>query len=387
MDEALAHWLTGEDGRRALAEAAGLADPASVAAAQALRRRWSPEQAAAVSHQEQLRRRGVAKFGERARSLWWTADGLEQATRAPVAAWRAARLAAAGATRVVDLGCGVGADALAFADAGLEVVAVERDPVTAVLARANLAGRGEVLVGDAVELAGTLVGPGDAVFVDPARRTARGRTWRISEVSPPWDWATGLVSGRLGCVKAGPGLSTGDLPASLAAVWVSDRGDLVETGLWSGDGRPPGSRTALLLPGPVELAVDPGRRPAVGDVAGYLYEPDPAVIRAGGLARVADLVGGWALAERIAYLASDRLVPTPLATAFAVRRELAFDERAIRAWLREEGVGVLEIKVRGIDVDPAVLRRRLKPSGSASATLVITPTRRGARALVADRVS
>ena len=36
---------------------------------------------------------------------------------------------------------------------------------SAVLARANLAGRGEVLVGDAVELADGLLGPGDAVSI------------------------------------------------------------------------------------------------------------------------------------------------------------------------------------------------------------------------------
>ncbi len=388
MDETLARWLVGEAGRTALAEASQLADPGSIAAAQALRRRWTPEQAAAVSRQEELRRRAVAKFGDRAAGLFLTPDGLEQATRAPVAAWRAERFVAAGVTRVVDLGCGIGADALALADAGLEVVAVEQDPATAVLASANLAGRGEVVVGDAVELAGRLLEPGVAVFLDPARRTGRGRTWRLSEVSPPWDWAVATVGGRVGCLKAGPGLATADLPTTLAAVWVSERGDLVETGLWSAvPGWAAGSRTAVLLPGPIEVPVDHRRRPPLGEVGAYLYEPDPAVIRAGGIGQLAETVGGWALADGIAYLASDALVETPLAKAFAVHRELPWAERAVRAWVREAGIGVLEIKVRGIDVDPAELRRRLKPSGPAAATLVITPTRRGARALVTDRVS
>lgn len=388
MDVSLARWLVGEQGGEALAEAATLADPASLTAAQSLRRRWTPEQAAAVSRQEELRRRAVGKFGDRARRLFFTPDALEQATRAPVAAWRAARFAAGGATSVVDLGCGIGADALAFADAGLAVVAVERDPATAVLAEANLAGHGRVVVGDAVELADDLLVEGTAVFVDPARRTDRGRTWRVGDVSPPWAWATGLLAGRAGCLKAGPGIPAGDIPAGLGAVWVSERGDLVEAGLWAGqDGWPPGSRTAVLLPGPVELRIDGRRQPRLGGIAGYLYEPDPAVIRAGGVGQAADAVGGWALAAGVAYLTSDQLVRTPLATAFAVERELPWDERAVRAWVREAGIGVLEIKVRGVDVDPAVLRRRLKPSGPAAATLIITPTARGARALVAQRVA
>jgi predicted RNA methylase len=43
------------------------------------------------------------------------------------------------------MGCGIGSDAMAFARAGLEVVAVEVDPATAAVARANLAGHAEVI--------------------------------------------------------------------------------------------------------------------------------------------------------------------------------------------------------------------------------------------------
>ena len=61
-------------------------------------------------------------------------------------------------------------------------------------------------------------------------------------------------------------------------------------------------------------------------------------------------------------------------------------ERTLRAWVRRERIGTLEIKKRGIDIDPAALRRRLKPAGPASATVVLTPTVDGARALVAQRL-
>lgn len=394
MDEALARWLTGPGGHEALAAAAAQPDPGSLAAAQALRRSFTPEQAAAASQQEVLRRRAVAKFGERAGWLFFTGDGLEQATRAPVAAWRAARFAALGATRVVDLGCGLGADALALADAGLAVVAVEADPVTAVFAAANLHGRGEVLTGDAVEWAPRLLLPGDAVFLDPARRTSRGRSWRVADVSPPWEFATGLLRDRPGCLKAGPGISSADLPPHVAGVWVSEHGDLVEASLWSGTGDwPVGSRRAVLLPSGEELVTVPaaasGSPGAPGTVAapgGYLYEPDPAVIRAGGVDQVAALVSGWRLAPQLAYLASDALVATPFATVFAVDEVLPYDERALRAWVRQAGIGTLEIKVRGIDLDPAVLRRRLRPTGRNAATLILTPTPHGARALLARRV-
>nr|WP_300149594.1 class I SAM-dependent methyltransferase [Propionicimonas sp.] len=385
MDVELARWLVSPDAGPALAEASAQPDPTSLAAATALRRHWTPEQSAAVLSQAHLRRRAAAKFGDRADQLFLTADGLEQATRSDVARWRAGRFVAAGVREVVDLGCGLGADALAFLDSGLAVTAVEADPATATLAQANLGAGVRVLCGDAVELADDLLASGAAVFVDPARRTAAGRTWRVSDFSPPWEYATGLLAGRVGCVKAAPGLPSVVIPDAVATTWVSHRGDLVEASLWSGPWAA-GSRTAVLLPSGAELDAGQRRDPPVGPIGRYLYEPDPAVIRSGAIGTLAQRLDARAAREGIAYLAADRLAPTPFATAFEVLEELPFDERVLRRWVREHDVGILEIKVRGLDVDPAVLRRRLKPDGARAATFVLLPTAARASAVVVRRV-
>jgi len=377
MDPQLATWLVSPEAAPALAAAAAEPDPDSLAAAQRLRRDFSPDQAAAVLTQTALRRKAVAKFGHRAGRLFFTGAGLEQATRAEVAGWRATRFVEAGAPRALDLGGGLGADALAFVDAGLDVLAVDADPVTAVFAGANL-GR-PVVCATAEEGAEQLLATADAVFLDPARRTSAGRTWRVSDLSPSWEFATGLLAGRLGCIKAAPGLPSTAIPGGVGVTWVSHRGDLVETSVWSW-----GSRGAVLLPDGRELASGPV--PPVGELGGYLYEPDPAVIRAGALGRLAELLGARSVQPGIAYLTGDTAMATGFATGFQVVEVLAFDGRTLRAWVREHGVGVLEIKVRGLDVDPAVLRRRLKPSGPTSATLVLTPTPHGARALVVRRL-
>ena len=75
-----------EEGRRALELASTFDDPSGLAAASALRALVDPELASAVLTQTELRRRARTKFGDRAATMLFTRDGLEQATRPDVAA-------------------------------------------------------------------------------------------------------------------------------------------------------------------------------------------------------------------------------------------------------------------------------------------------------------
>ncbi|HEY5980669.1 MAG TPA: class I SAM-dependent methyltransferase [Microlunatus sp.] len=382
------HPLTTSVGAEALRAAASQPDPDSLAAATALRSRFAPEVAAAALTQIGFRRSARSKLGERADGMLFTRAGLEQASRAAVAAHHAARFAAAGAHRVVDLGCGIGADALALLDAGLEVVAVEADPETASIAQANLGDRAEVLIGDAVELAPSVLGPGVAAFADPARRTGRGRSWRIEDLSPPWSFVETLLAGdRVAGVKLGPGLPHRVIPDGVEAEWVSEHGDTVEVGLWAGAGSRTDGRVALLLPTD-RMIVDP-TAPVLtaGPVGQVLYEPAGAVIRAGGVAQLGADLNARLLHPDIAYLTADVARSTPYATAFEVLDVRPYTEQGLRHWARDQGIGTLEIKKRGLDLDPAVLRRRLRLRGSAAATVILARTPAGAAMLVVRRLA
>ena len=134
-------------------------DPESLAAASRMRAQFGPELAAAALNQATLRRQAKAKFGEAAVQMFFTRAGLEQATRPEVADHHASRFLQAGVRRVIDLGCGIGSDSMAFARAGLEVLAVDVDPETAAVAQANLAGAGDVICTDANEVAEQLITP------------------------------------------------------------------------------------------------------------------------------------------------------------------------------------------------------------------------------------
>ena len=203
---------------------------------------------------------------------------------------------------------------------------------------------------------------------------------------PLWDVVTSVLDGsRVACVKLGPGIPYRLLPEHAEAVWVSDQGDLVEASVWAGPGAAPGRRSALLLPQGLSLEAVDGHLP-VGPIGSWLYEPDPAVIRAGAIPALGRALGATGIAPGVAYLTTDSHQPTPYATAFEVLDHLPYREKDLRAWVKANSVGTLEIKKRGLDIDPAALRRRLAPKGPASATLVLTPTPDGAVALVVRRV-
>ena len=370
----------------ALAAAMSEEDPESLAAASRMRAQFGPQLAAAALTQATLRRQAKAKFGEAAVQMFFTRAGLEQATRPEVADHHASRFLQAGVRKVIDLGCGIGSDAMAFAQAGLEVLAVDVDPETAAVAQANLAGVADVICTDANEVAEQLITARVGVFCDPARRNDHGRVWRVEDFEPRWPTVMQLFDGgRTAGVKLGPALPHSLIPEAVEAEWITHRGETVEVGLWSGPGATPGRRSALIMPN-ARLSATTAPPLPVRDLSSYLYEPAGAVIRAGAIAELGAQLGAGLLDPQVAYLTGDQLCSTPFATAFEVRQRLPFHLKALRSWVREAQIGVLEIKKRGIDVDPAELRRRLRLSGSNSATIVISRTPSGAIAAIVQRV-
>lgn len=391
MDLETFQWLLTDDGQSLLAEATTLvasgANP--LAAGSALRRTTSAERAAAALTQVELRGRAVAKFGELAPRLYFTPDGLEQATRQRVAEHRAGRAAAFGTRTLVDLGCGIGGDLMAASRAGIVCAGVDLDAVRVAVAAANLAAlglAGAVQVADATTLdhAGF-----DLAFADPARRTGAGRSFRVEDWTPPWSWVEGILA-RDACVKVAPGIPHALVPAGVEAEWVSDDGEVKEAALWSGRTATVARRATVIGDGGLATVTDeddPGPE-AIGTraVGAFLHEPDGAVIRAGLVTAVAAAVGGRLIDPRIAYLTADTQVRTPFARTYRVIEELPYREKQLRAALRERGIGRLTIKKRGVDVVPETLRKRLALSGDAEATIVLTRVAGEGTALLVEPV-
>lgn len=353
-----------------------------------------PALAAAALTQSRLRARARAKFDDFADGMLFTQAGLEQATRLSVGARHAQRYAAAGVTRVADVTCGIGGDAMAFAALGLPVVACDLDELTAAVATVNLRHFPDAEVRHCDGLALDLVAEGvDGVFADPARRTSSGRRRHDpAAYDPPLDQVLALRDAvpALG-VKVGPAIAHGEVPADAEAQWVSVDGEVVEAGLWFGPLAPEGpGRTALVLRDGAATtlrAPDDGvPRPDAGPVGAYLYEPDGAVIRAGLVGLVAEQVQGRLVDPTIAYVTSQTLTPSPVARAYRVTDVLPFAVKRLRAALRERGVGRVTIKKRGTAVAPEQLRKQLDLRGDAEATVVLTRVQGAQTAILAEPV-
>lgn len=321
-----------------------------------------------------LRRRAQAKFADAgfADTTEWlfTDEALQQATAGPVARHRAARLA--GAT-VHDVTCSVGTELAALRDSAALAVGSDIDPVRLAMAGHNLAFGGATVVlcrADALRPVTTEA----VVLADPARRSAARRRFDPRAYLPPLDELLGVLRAREHVVKCAPGIdfaAVRQLGFEGEIEVTSLDGSVREACLWSRGRTLPGVRRRATVLDTQEQITDaePDDCP-VAPAGAWIVDPDGAVVRAGLVRHYAARHGLWQLDPDIAYLSGDRL-PDGV-RGFEVLDELAFSEKRLRQALSAREVGVAEILVRGLDVDPDALRSRLRLRGSGQVTVVLT---------------
>lgn len=343
-------------------------------------RRSQPEYAAALVETVLLRRKAGSKVEDPDRWLF-TDTALQQATAAVVARHRARRFVG---RDVHDITCSVGVDLAALSAVAGRCVGSDLDPVRLAMAQHNCAGV-TLVRADAIRP----TTKGTAVFVDPARRDASGRRrWRSEDFLPPLDALADVYGQRDLAVKCAPGLDFDELPIKGEVELVSLDGAVREACVWTGGLAGEATRRATVLGSDgTQWTITDGEPDdcSVGEPGEWIVDPDGAVVRAGLVRHYANRHGLWQMDERIAYLTGD--APPPGVRAFRVREFGHYTEKALRATLRRLGVGVVEILVRGLDVDPNALRPRLRLSGAESVSVVLTRIGRKPMAFVCDAVS
>ncbi len=413
-------WLTGEEACGLLNELAEHAAPLHTAVAR-LRDRLSPQRTHLLVEQLELRRRAAAKFTG-AQQMFFTRIGLEQATDECVAAYKASRIQrAAGFTPAVfaDLCCGIGGDLLALAGEST-ALGIDRDPIAAHFAAANTGAAtriGDVADVDLADFA--------AWHIDPARRPgtrhgSRGgrRTTSLAHCEP--DLATIerlLAEVPHAAVKLAPAT---EVPATWAEhcelEWISRDRECRQQVAWHGHlAEFPGCRRATVLQdhspprsgeGPHKSPPRSGEGPGEGlivlrtvlgqpniaipttdRVDRYVFDIDPAILAAGLKGALAAEHHLHALDGGPTYLTGRRSIDDAALACFEVAEVLPLQVRKLAPLLRERSIGRLEIKKRGVDVDPEKLRRDLKLRGDAAATLLITRVAARQTAILARRYS
>lgn len=226
-------------------------------------------------------------------------------------------------------------------------------------------------------------------MVRPARRNSTTRLSDPTDWTPSLSWIFDFAASTPAGIKLSPAVDQGILPVDAECQWVDDRGETVECVVWTGVLARHGiRRSALVLDdgtGHELVSGNPDTVVDIGTIGEFVYDPCGAVLRAELLGTLARQLGATLVADRIAYLSNDTGVDSPFAQRFRVREVFPLDLRTIAGELRTRGIGKLEIKKRGVDVDPAQFRTKLKLAGPHYATLILTRGPKGRVAILADR--
>ncbi|WP_164101207.1 class I SAM-dependent methyltransferase [Candidatus Laterigemmans baculatus] len=386
-------WLSSAAGRREAERVRGEL-PLSPAQLQRLRNRLGRTASEWLVATAALRKAAHEKLG--IDGLLVTDRGLQQSTDRHIADYKASRFPAGAA--VWDLCCGIGGDALALARRG-PLIAVDRDPLICRLAAHNLTVSGSTsaaVVCQAVDPQG--ISAGSWIHVDPDRRPGERRVADPHRSEPPASTIEAVLDRAAGgAIKLAP---AADVPERWsregAREWISQGGSCRQQVVWFAAELPAGTRVATVV-GRGSSVEDIGAAhtftashrsaPAVAAAEGprnWLFDFDPAVRAAGLTEAMAEQLGLAALGGPAGFLtAEDRpnsdAVSPALYQSFQVLWEGPMDEKKLRRLLADFGVGSLEIKVRGVELAPETLRKRLLPkarrggerSGERNLTLLI----------------
>lgn len=349
-----------------------------------LRSRHDPAVASAIAETALLRIRARAKFPDADRMLF-DRVALEQATPYPIALHRLSRLPEGDPGRIVDLGCGIGGDAVAFTRLAL-TVGIDSDPNRLRLAVHNCAVVGgphpfhpvlaDVLTVDPLRAS--------VVFADPARRSGGRRLRGLDSYQPPvgalierWKRHAETMA-----IKVAPGIEEHEIPSGGAVEWVSLDGQLREAVIWLGGRDGPEVRRATVLPAGATITGPEPEDIPITPIGSYLHEPDDAVVRAGLVRCVATEIGATMIDPDIAYLTSEAPADGPMVASYRIDEVMPFNLKRLRSRLAELDVGVVTIKKRGSPITPEELRPRLRLRGSRTATLILTRTADGPLAAI-----
>ncbi len=377
MNTELFRGLLSSQGQAAITEAVRLApsEKTFLADIKKLEKSFSRDLSRAALEVVLLRKKAQDKFS-RAERMYFTREALEQSSGEVIATYRAERFV--NFSRIGDFGCGIGGDTIGLARKG-SVLAVDKDSLRLGLAAENLKvyELAEKVQFREADLTAMDFPDVEAIFFDPSRRDKSrrylsGRDYQPSlEIVHRWLAHTPAIA-----VKIAPGISWSEIDSfDCEAEFISVQGELKECLLLFGPLKTNKRRATVLPLGATFTGEDFPKTGELKEAQAYLYEPDPAILRAGLVAQLAHSLQAYQLDEDIAFLTSENAQPTPFAQIFQIEDAFPFHLKKLRERLRVLGVGTVVVKKRGSAVDLQMLIRQLKLTGPKSRGLFLTRVR------------
>lgn len=352
---------------------------------QRLRGEFPVEMVVAALTLRDLRRKALAsgKFS-RADQMWLTPTGLEQSTSEPVARHKAQRFNGT----VWDFCCGIGGDSLALTE-HCEVHGVDLDPAMCLRTEWNaevygVRERVHTVVADVSQ-------PSEhtgLLHIDPDRRPGgRQRMMRIEDCSPNLDVLRTLMSQfRGGAIKLSPASNFGGKFSNVEIELVSLHGECKEATVWFGELAGDQPFRATSLPSGETIAADPlSARADITPPRAFVFDPDPAIVRAGLLDVLAERLQLTRLDDAEEYLTGDQPLRSPWLQTFRVLEVIPNNDREVRAACRRAEFGSVEIKCRHLPIEVERVRRKLPLEGSRAGVLIFARVLGKAQVIVCER--
>lgn len=297
-------------------------------------------------------KKALSKHSQAAK-LHYRDEDLRWATHELAAEYRAQRLKC---KTIVDIGCGIGFQSFAFAKTCKKVYAIEIDKEKIKLAEKNAMILGwkniEFIHGDA--LSGNVLKQlknVDIVFCDP-ERSPEERKRNVATIKPSIPELLrkyGALTGNI-AIEFPPQIT--EIPFDCEQEYLSIDGALNRLTLYFGDLKRC-ERSAVILPGKEKVcSAEEATLKETDTLSEYLYEADPAVVKADLLAELSEETGAELYGEgKAVFFTSDKKVKSPFfKNTFKVVDMCAQEEQEIITALQKHKAGKVILRM---PVDPS----------------------------------
>ena len=290
---------------------------------------------------------------------------------------------------VADLCCGSGIDLISLSKNKVLVYAVDLDKTVLLTAEFNtqlFSSRKIIFQNIKAEDFSEQV---EAIFIDPDRRMKGNRFINAEDLSPNLESILELQKKYKNlAIKFSPAMNYDrlKLPENHTFEFVSESGNLKEILLCFGNLTTKNvKRKAVLLPEKKILCNKENLLLSISEIKQYLFEPDPAIIRAHLLKEIAQIIGFQLFDSHLALLTGDYSAFSVYGKFFKVITYFNFNIKKLKKYLKGNAIGKLTIKTRGYSESVESFRKKLKLKGKNSSILFILRIGKGHIFLFAKR--